>query len=455
MWRSYHSQWDTPLEEWLTVAKPGGHTEKLRELLEQLRVACAGPPAPKPPVDWFYIEREGWVEGPFEEKQIAEWFDAGFLPHDPAAIDLAMRSSDMPANAFTPLSQMVIEGGGVPRFVSAHKGRLAYEEWKEKHHAKMANLMAAHSDVHQYRDGHYVTYFSTGCVQFAPCFRARHEHALRAVPAPESSLSLKAFKLTKHEDARVAKAAAAVIDYWRTLASVISQVPELPPVPAPAPVSNLRPEFFSKIFPNDVLALVLEEMSPRWYAGHRVSAHRRVRDLARLQRVCKGFRDAAALVLTPEGSAEAKAVEQAKREAEERARRAEERRAAEERRKRYWEISKAVAKAKAKLEAERAERERKETVERAIRYAEESAKRKPEALTEATACPELSKGKLRRHFRKGRLSQLKKDQRDEEAKARDEARKACAVGRYHAGRAWSEYFRWADDLRSDPLDYMW
>ena len=38
---------------------------------------------------------------------------------------------------------------------------------------------------------------------------------------------------------------------------------------------------------------------------------------------------------------------------------------------------------------------------------------------------------------------------------RDEARKACAVGRYHAGRAWSEYFRWADDLRSDPLDYMW
>ena len=72
------------------------------------------------------------MQGPFEEKQISEWFDAGFLPHDPAATDLAMRGSDMPADSYTPLSQMVKEGGGAPRFVTAHKGRLAYDEWKEK-----------------------------------------------------------------------------------------------------------------------------------------------------------------------------------------------------------------------------------------------------------------------------------------------------------------------------------
>ena len=84
--------------------------------------------------------------------------------------------------------------------------------------------------------------------------------------------------------------------------------------------------------------------------------------------------------------------------------------------------------AKARAEAEaRAERWRRRRWSRRFATPKESAKRKPAALTEATACPELSKGKLRRHLRKGRLSQLKKDQRDEEAKARDEARKACAA----------------------------
>ena len=67
--------------------------------------AAAGLLAPKPPVDWFYRDLEGQVQGPFEEKQIPEWFDAGFLPHDPAATDLAMRGSDMPADATRPLGR--------------------------------------------------------------------------------------------------------------------------------------------------------------------------------------------------------------------------------------------------------------------------------------------------------------------------------------------------------------
>ena len=159
----------------------------------------------------------------------------------------------------------------------------------------------------------------------------------------------------------------------------------------------------------------------------------RIRAIALVKPVCRGFRDAARQVLEKKDSEEAKAVERAKR-------------AVEKRRK-----AEAQEKMRAELEAKQ---EAKHEVELVIRYVEESAKlkAKPEALTEATACPEVKN--LRRHFRKGRLSELKMELREEEAKARDEARKACAVGRYH-DRRWSDYLRWSGFLRSDPLDYMW
>lgn len=325
----YHSR-RVPLEEWLTVATQGGHTAKLRELLERLHLALslfclgvdAGLPAPKPPADWFYRNLEGQV-------QIVTSSRANFL-------------------------------------------------------SEYTSFLLEHNGV-----------------------------------------SAMAHKLTTHEDPRVEKAAAALCDYWRTLASVIRQVPK--PPPAPAPVSNLKSDFLSTSFANDALAHVLESMSPRFSYGmgpYRVwDLGRRIRDITRVQSVCKAFRDAGGLVLAQkeEAAAVTRAIltrmlrkHVAKREAEE-----------AEYRRRCHEVMMQVAKA-------RAERERKETVERAIRYAKESAKRKPEALTEATACPELSKGKLRRHFRNGRLSQLKMELREVEAKARDKARKDRALY-----RAWS------------------
>lgn len=355
---TYHSRPAT-LEEWVTVAKQGGHTAKLRELLERLHHAIslfclgidAGLPAPKPPVDWFYRNLDGQV-------QIVTSSRTHFL-------------------------------------------------------SEYTSFLLEHNGV-----------------------------------------SAVAHKLTKHEDPRVAQAATAVCDYWCTLFSVLAQVPK-PPPPPPAPVSKLPSDFLATSFANDSLAHVLESMSPRMYVGmgpYRVCVDldRRIRDIARVQSVCKTFRDAGGLVLAQneEAAAVTRAIltrtrailtrmlskHVAKREAEE----------AEYRRRRHAVMMK-VAKA-------RAERERKETVERAIRYVEESAKRKPEALTEATACPEVKN--LRRHFRKGRLSELKMELREEEARARDEARKACAVGRYH-DRRWSDYLRWSGFLRSDPLDYMW
>ena len=140
----------------------------------------------------------------------------------------------------------------------------------------------------------------------------------------------------------------------------------------------------------------------------------RIRAIALVKPVCRGFRDAARQVLEKKDSEEAKAVERAKR-------------AVEKRRK-----AEAQEKMRAELEAKQ---EAKQEVEWAIRYVEESAKlkAKPEALTEATACPEVKN--LRRHFRKGRLSQLKMELREEEAKARAEVRKDRAAGPWRSFEA--------------------
>ena len=288
-----HQERRATLEEWLTVAQQGGHTAKLRELLERLHLAIslfclgvdAGLPAPKPPVDWFYRNLEGQV-------QIVTSSRASFL-------------------------------------------------------SEYTNFLLEHNGV-----------------------------------------SAAAHKLTKHEDPRVEKAAAALCDYWRTLASVIRKVPK--PPPAPAPVSNLPPDFFTTEFTGDVLALVFQSMSSGrvrsrqggdykdgklrlWFTGNVCSGKTpdtllnhvrvRVRVIAGLRRVCKGFRDAAGLVLQHKDEAEA--VARAKREAE--AKRA------------------ATAEAKARFEQAKARAEQaKARAEWAIRQIQESAQRKPKpgALTE-------------------------------------------------------------------------
>ena len=119
---------------------------------------------------------------------------------------------------------------------------------------------------------------------------------------------------------------------------------------------------------------------------------KRVHDIARVQRVCRDFRDAAGPLLVQEADAveRAKRVAEAKREAKEKARREAKRKAeatAEAKAEREAE-AKRFQEMVAKLEAEekeRAERMQKEMAKLAIRHVEESAKRKakPEALTEA------------------------------------------------------------------------
>ncbi len=305
------------LEQWLAAAEKGGHTEKLRQLLEQLHVA---------------VSRQFRLPGVWERGCLAA-----------------------PANLYV----------------------------SERH---------------------------------GPTHRVL---SLRAIP--KSCLSQTAYKLTTHEDARVAKAATAVCDYWRTLSSAIPRVPRPPPPPAPqalAPVSNLRPKFLAK-FPTELLVLVLNSMAPPpqqqpmnmiSLGYHRDHLDRRVRDIARVKLVCRDFRDAARLVLTPKK--EADAVKAAKR---------------------AW-VEKRVAEAKAKMHAERWQKEEAAWV---IRYVEQSAKRKaePEALTEAKACPEVAR--LRRQLRKYKLNkgqekvklraEVEAKARAAEAKARDEAKKPCSA----------------------------
>ena len=84
-------------------------------------------PAPPPPREWFYRDLEGMVQGPFSEAQISEWYTAGFLP-----AELPMRPDDGPAEAYTPLNELVAAGSGEPPFVKAHRLRTEYEADRDR-----------------------------------------------------------------------------------------------------------------------------------------------------------------------------------------------------------------------------------------------------------------------------------------------------------------------------------
>ena len=322
----HHYCWADSLEEWLEAAKKGGHTAKLRQLLEQLRVA------------------------------------------------ISRCSLAAPADLFVKL-----------------------EHSYDRTHVRAHSLRAI--------AGGGTWSLPQGC-----------------------SLSTVAHKLTKHEDARVAKAAAAVCAYWRTLSSVIPLVPT--PPPAPAPVSNLRPKFFSTIFPDDVLALVLDWMSQQPQQpqqmiciGHvpfPLPLVCRVRQIARFRPVSKAFRDAADLLLEKKDSEEAKAVERAKYVAKEKR------------------VAEAVAKARAELVE-------KEKVAQAIRDVKELANREAVRF-DAKA---LVQGKTR--VKVPNTRNLFQQVREEEAASRKAEEKARREEKlksdaYRAKLLSIEYERWKRDF---------
>ena len=78
---------------------------------------AALPPVPSlpPPRDWFYIDLEQRVQGPFPESQISEWSLRGLFPPD-----LQMRSSEDQPGVYVVLSELVSAGGGDSPFVEAH-----------------------------------------------------------------------------------------------------------------------------------------------------------------------------------------------------------------------------------------------------------------------------------------------------------------------------------------------
>ena len=58
------------------------------------------------PGEWIYLDEEGLEQGPFSERMLLDWYIDGYLPDD-----LRMRHISKRLKIYSPLSELVAEGG--------------------------------------------------------------------------------------------------------------------------------------------------------------------------------------------------------------------------------------------------------------------------------------------------------------------------------------------------------